>query len=94
MPDEDVPRLVSLVDEPTRSLALSSAEYRGGDFVLGRRIYEIFASHWPNAPEEEQLIAEPLNISRSTSSRRRRQSLSSVHLPVAVGEGRRSDPGA
>jgi hypothetical protein len=39
--------------------------------VLGRRIYEIFASHWPNAPEEEQLIAEPLNISRSTSSRRR-----------------------
>jgi dihydrofolate reductase len=32
-----------------------------GGFLLGRRIYEIFASYWPNAPEEEQVIAEPLN---------------------------------
>jgi dihydrofolate reductase len=32
-----------------------------GGFVLGRRTYEIFAAYWPNAPEEEQLIAEPLN---------------------------------
>jgi dihydrofolate reductase len=30
-------------------------------FLLGRRTYEIFAAYWPNAPEEEQVIAEPLN---------------------------------
>jgi dihydrofolate reductase len=29
--------------------------------VLGRRTYEIFAAHWPNAGEEEQALAEPLN---------------------------------
>jgi dihydrofolate reductase len=32
-----------------------------GGFLLGRRTYEIFAAYWPNAPEEEQMIAEPLN---------------------------------
>ena len=32
-----------------------------GGFVLGRRTYEIFAGYWPNAPGEEQVIAEPLN---------------------------------
>jgi dihydrofolate reductase len=30
-------------------------------FLLGRRTYEIFAAYWPNASEEEQVIAEPLN---------------------------------
>ncbi len=28
---------------------------------LGRRTYEIFAAHWPNAGEEEQALAEPMN---------------------------------
>jgi dihydrofolate reductase len=32
-----------------------------GGFVLGRRTYEIFAGHWPNAGEEEQALARPLN---------------------------------
>jgi dihydrofolate reductase len=32
-----------------------------GGFLLGRRTFEIFAAYWPNAPEEEQVIAEPLN---------------------------------
>ena len=32
-----------------------------GSFILGRRTYEIFAAYWPNAPKEEQVIAEPLN---------------------------------
>ena len=30
-------------------------------FLLGRRTYEIFAAYWPNAPAEEQVIADPLN---------------------------------
>jgi dihydrofolate reductase len=32
-----------------------------GGFLLGRRTYEIFAAYWPQAPEEEQVIAQPLN---------------------------------
>ena len=32
-----------------------------GGFLLGRRTYDVFAAHWPNAPEEEQALAKPLN---------------------------------
>ena len=32
-----------------------------GGFLLGRRTYENFGAHWPNASEEEQPLAEPLN---------------------------------
>jgi dihydrofolate reductase len=32
-----------------------------GGFLLGRRTYEILAGYWPNAPKEEQVVAEPLN---------------------------------
>jgi dihydrofolate reductase len=31
-----------------------------GGFLLGRGTYEIFAAYWPNAPEEERVLAEPL----------------------------------
>lgn len=34
---------------------------RAGGFVLGRRTYETFAAHWPNASHEEQPLAEQLN---------------------------------
>jgi dihydrofolate reductase len=34
---------------------------KAGGFLLGRRTYEIFAAHWPNASEEEQVLAQPLN---------------------------------
>jgi dihydrofolate reductase len=32
-----------------------------GGFLLGRRTYQILAGYWPNASEEEQVVARPLN---------------------------------
>jgi dihydrofolate reductase len=32
-----------------------------GAFLFGRRTYELLAGHWPNASEEEQEVAKPLN---------------------------------
>ena len=32
-----------------------------GGYLLGRGTYEIFAAHRPNAPQEQQMLAEPLN---------------------------------
>jgi dihydrofolate reductase len=29
-----------------------------GGYLLGRGTYEIFAAHWPNAPQEQQVLAE------------------------------------
>jgi dihydrofolate reductase len=31
-----------------------------GGYLLGRGTYEIFAAHWPEAPEEQHVLAEPL----------------------------------
>jgi dihydrofolate reductase len=32
-----------------------------GGFLFGRRTFELLASYWPNAGEEEQAVARPLN---------------------------------
>jgi dihydrofolate reductase len=48
------------MDEVAQKRVLGAIIEAGG-FILGRRTYEIFAAHWPNASEEEQVIAEPLN---------------------------------
>jgi dihydrofolate reductase len=48
------------IDEIAQKDVLEGINEAGG-FLLGRRTYEIFAAYWPNAPEEEQVIAEPLN---------------------------------
>jgi dihydrofolate reductase len=48
------------MDEIAQKDVLEGINEAGG-FLLGRRTYEIFAAYWPNAPEEEQVIAEPLN---------------------------------
>jgi dihydrofolate reductase len=47
-------------DQRAQQWVLGSILEAGG-FLLGRRTYEIFADFWPNAPEEEQVVAEPLN---------------------------------
>jgi dihydrofolate reductase len=47
-------------DELSQQRVLQGIVDAGG-FLLGRRTYEIFAAYWPNAPDEEQVIAEPLN---------------------------------
>jgi dihydrofolate reductase len=47
-------------DELSQKWVLESIVEAGG-FLLGRRTYEIFAAYWPNAPEEEHVIAQPLN---------------------------------
>jgi dihydrofolate reductase len=44
------------------SMAWVIENVRGaGGYLLGRGTYEIFAAHWPNASEQEQALAEPLN---------------------------------
>jgi dihydrofolate reductase len=47
-------------DDASQKWVLDSIVESGG-FLLGRRTWEIFAAYWPNAPAEEQVIAEPLN---------------------------------
>ena len=47
-------------DDTSRQWVVENLTEAGG-FLLGRRTYESFAAHWPNAPEEEQPLAQPLN---------------------------------
>jgi dihydrofolate reductase len=47
-------------DDLSRNWVVEGYAEAGG-FLLGRRTYELLASYWPHASEEEQVIAEPLN---------------------------------
>ena len=47
-------------DDTSRKWVVDNLNQAGG-FLLGRRTYEGFASHWPKASEEEQMVARPLN---------------------------------
>ena len=47
-------------DDLSRNWVVEGYAEAGG-FLFGRRTYELLASYWPNASEEEQVIAEPLN---------------------------------
>jgi dihydrofolate reductase len=47
-------------DDLSRNWVVEGYASAGG-FLFGRRTYEVLASYWPNASEEEQVIAEPLN---------------------------------
>jgi dihydrofolate reductase len=47
-------------DDISRKWVVENLAQAGG-FLFGRRTYESFAAHWPNASEEEQVLAQPLN---------------------------------
>jgi dihydrofolate reductase len=47
-------------DDAAMKWAAANVAEAGG-YLLGRRTYQAFAAHWPNASEEEQVLAEPLN---------------------------------
>jgi dihydrofolate reductase len=47
-------------DDLSRGWVVENLRAAGG-FLLGRRTYESLAGHWPNAPKEEQILAQPLN---------------------------------
>jgi dihydrofolate reductase len=47
-------------DEQSMAWVIENVNGAGG-YLLGRGTYEIFAAHWPNASEEEQVLAQPLN---------------------------------
>lgn len=47
-------------DDASRKWVVAGYEQAGG-FLFGRRTYEQLASYWPDAAEEEQAVAVPLN---------------------------------
>lgn len=57
-------------DDTSRGWVVKGYAEAGG-FVFGRRTYENLASYWPNASQEEQAVAIPLNTKPSTSRRPR-----------------------
>jgi len=75
-------------DETSQNSVVESLTTAGG-FVFGRRTYQIFAAYWPNASEEEQVIAEPLNtrpkyvVSTTLAEPLEWQSSSVIHGDVA-----------
>jgi dihydrofolate reductase len=47
-------------DDTSRAWVVQGYAEAGG-FLFGRRTYQNLAAYWPNASDEEQVIAEPLN---------------------------------
>jgi dihydrofolate reductase len=78
---------VSYWDEPMGRF-MDEAMSRPFDLVLGRKTYDIFAAHWPNAPEEAG--GKPLNEATKYVASRGRPTLewnSSVLIEGDVAEG-------
>ncbi len=48
------------LDEQSMAWVVGNVRSAGG-YLLGRRTYEVFAAHWPSAPTDQQVLAEPLN---------------------------------
>jgi dihydrofolate reductase len=48
------------LDDMSMNWVIENVRGAGG-FLLGRGTYQMFAAHWPTAPDEQQVLAEPLN---------------------------------
>jgi dihydrofolate reductase len=73
-------------DDLSRKRVVETLNDAGG-FLFGRRTYEGFAAHWPNASEEEQVLAEPLNIKpKYVASRTLREPLQWQNSTVLEGD--------
>jgi dihydrofolate reductase len=48
------------LDEQSMAWLVENVRSAGG-YLLGRGTYEVFAAHWPSAPTNQQVLAEPLN---------------------------------
>ncbi len=48
------------LDDQSMNWVIENVRGAGG-FLLGRGTYQMFAAHWPTAPEDQQALAEPLN---------------------------------
>lgn len=58
-----------------------------GGFLFGRKTYETFAAYWPTAPEEEQVVAEPLNhLPKFVASRTLREPLEWNNSTLLAGD--------
>jgi dihydrofolate reductase len=74
-------------DETSMEWVLQNVNSAAG-FVLGRRTYEGFAGHWPNASEEEQPLATPLNAKpKYVASKTLRDPLAWENSTVLGGDG-------
>jgi dihydrofolate reductase len=51
---------IEYFDDRSQEWVVENLDAAGG-FLLGRRTYENLAAYWPNASEEEQAVARPLN---------------------------------
>jgi dihydrofolate reductase len=60
---------------------------RAGGFLFGRRTYDVFAAHWPNASPEEQALAQPLNtLPKYVASRTLREPLAWQNSRLLAGD--------
>ena len=60
---------------------------RAGGFLFGRRTYDTFAAHWPNASPEEQALARPLNaLPKYVASRTLREPLAWQNARLLPGD--------
>jgi dihydrofolate reductase len=58
-----------------------------GGFLIGRRTYDVFAAHWPNASEAEQMLAQPLNtLPKFVASRTLKQPLTWQNTTLLDGD--------
>jgi dihydrofolate reductase len=73
-------------DDRSMDWVIDSVTGAGG-FLLGRRTYELFAAHWPNAAEDRQMLAKPLDaLPKYVASRTLSEPLAWEHSTLLRGD--------